>query len=62
MRCCVLRGIWTNHLKNKVNIYEIIVRLIQTRYYAELKHWDLEYIKQGDDIYDLVSRDIQLRK
>ena len=39
---------------------KIMVKLVRTEYNANLKDWDLECIKQVEEIYGQVSRGIQL--
>ncbi len=60
-RCCILRAIWIDHLTIS-SAPEIMVRLVWTRYDANLKDWDLERIRQVEEIYGQVSRGIQLQK
>ena len=61
-RCCIPRGIWIDHLTSKSSASEMMVRLVWTRYDANLKDWDLERIRWVEEIYGQVSRGIQLRK
>ena len=61
-KCCIPRGIWIDHLRNKSSASEMMVKLVWMEYDANLKYWDLERIKLVEEIYGQVLKGIQFQK
>lgn len=49
-------------MTKKTGVSKIGVRLIWTKYFINLKNWELEHIKRVERIYGQVSKGVQLQK
>ena len=59
---CIPRGVWIEDYKVHGSQSEILMKLVSTtKYDTELKDWDMDRIKEVENIYGKVSRGIHLQ-
>ena len=55
-------AVWIDYYENKSIQSEILIKkiVLTTKYYINLPDWNINYIKQVEEIYSKLSKDIQL--